>query len=645
MTVLAGVVHPIKVSPSTARVPHRRKFERIAPFRLALVCMPFVSMYRPSLQLGLLKGLAERCGVQTSTFHLNLDFARQIGPELYEHLVHHRGRLFGDWLFSLAAFGDDAPDPDSQLLDQFPEEADLLLSDLQHSKERLRSLREIDVPSYLDRMVESISWNDYRVVGFTSTFQQSIAAFALASRLKAQFPGLLTIFGGANLEGEMGEEVVRVMDCVDFAVIGEGDEVFPEFLTALADGLDPSNVPGIVTRRNMASAKTEDVRIPFDDLNSLPVPDFQEFFDRAAALDLIPDTPRRPVFIPFESARGCWWGQKHHCTFCGLNGSTMRFRAKSPDRVILELAQLARSYRSFMFEAVDNIADAGYFKSLFPRIAADGYDYEFFYEVKSNLTRDKLKLLREAGVRKIQPGIESLSSHVLSLMRKGVSGIQNVNMLRWALYYGIDVGWNILWGFPGETAEDYERQVATIKWLTHLEPPTGAGRIWMERFSPIFTDRASFPARYVRPEASYAYVYPRYVRLDRVAYFFDYSLENALPDSAFDSTRAAVRDWRDLWKAPKRPTLKFWSSPNFLQIDDLRDPTRYGTYTFTDQLAALYQACSDRPRASTTLRQELSLSESPEDIESALDEFCAQGLMIREGSSYLSLALPANGGR
>ena len=71
--------------------------------------------------------------------------------------------------------------------------------------------------------------------------------------------------------------------------------------------------------------------------------------------------------IPFESARGCWWGQKHHCVFCGLNGSTMRFRAKSPDRVFAELVHQARRYRSFRFEAVDNILDMGYLTTLLPR--------------------------------------------------------------------------------------------------------------------------------------------------------------------------------------------------------------------------------------------------------------------------------------
>src|SRR3954465_271775 len=44
----------------------------------------------------------------------------------------------------------------------------------------------------------------------------------------------------------------------------------------------------------------------------------------------------RPLML-IETARGCWWGAKNHCTFCGLNGETMGFRAKSADRVMTEI--------------------------------------------------------------------------------------------------------------------------------------------------------------------------------------------------------------------------------------------------------------------------------------------------------------------
>ena len=196
--------------------------------------------------------------------------------------------------------------------------------------------------------------------------------------------------------------------------------------------------------------------------------------------------------------------------------------AQSAGRVLEELAQQARRYRTFRFNAVDNIMDMAYFTGLFPALRDQQAGYELFYEVKSGLRRAQLKLMAQAGVTHIQPGIESLSTHVLRLMRKGVRAIQNVNLLRWAQYYDIRAEWNILWGFPGETEQDYAGQAAVIPHLRHLRPPAVAGRIWLERFSPLFTGNGTLPLGRRTPERSYRYVYPGDVDLDRAAYFFDY---------------------------------------------------------------------------------------------------------------------------
>ena len=45
------------------------------------------------------------------------------------------------------------------------------------------------------------------------------------------------------------------------------------------------------------------------------------------------------VFV--ETSRGCWWGERMHCTFCGLNGATMAYRSKSAPRALAELTHLA----------------------------------------------------------------------------------------------------------------------------------------------------------------------------------------------------------------------------------------------------------------------------------------------------------------
>jgi ribosomal peptide maturation radical SAM protein 1 len=323
----------------------------------------------------------------------------------------------------------------------------------------------------------------------------------------------------------------------------------------------------------------------------------------------------------------------------------MVFRSKSPDKVMEELSELSSRYRSFQFEAVDNILDFSYLNSLFSRLTESDTSYEFFYEVKSNLSREKIQKLHSGGVRMFQPGIESLSTHVLQLMRKGVRAIQNINTLRWALYYGIVVKWNLLWGFPHETKEDYEHQLAVLKNVIHLQPPGGCGRIWMERFSPIFYDRQSFPAKYVRPEASYHYIYPSSVNLEKVAYFFDYELENTLPDEVYEETKQQVELWQLKWKEGARPSLNFWSSPGFLQIEDRRNPDIAGTYTFYEPLSSIYVACSNHPQTVEALKEKLNLSCEVDEIESALDEFCRRGLMFRDGNLFLCLAIPSTQGR
>jgi ribosomal peptide maturation radical SAM protein 1 len=593
-------------------------------WQVVLVCMPFMDAYRPSIQIGLLKALTTAHGFSARSLHANLDFAAQIGLDYYQRLSQHRGHMVGEWLFSLEAFQDDAPDPDAHMLDQLAHDLSYIVEPHEDLRRKLIATRRTDVPLYLDALVDSFPWEEAAVVGFSSTFQQNAASFALARRLKQRYPHILTVFGGANFEDEMGPELVRAIDCIDAAVIGEGDDAFPGLLEALAAGSDPGLVPSLA-RRVDGKVMVTPASPPRDQLDNLPVPDYEEYFEHAEELGILPEGNRN-VWLPIETARGCWWGAKHHCTFCGLNGTSMSVRSKSPERVLDELSSQARRYRSCHFEAVDNILDPVYLKQLFPALVESGAGYQFFYEVKSNLDREQLKLLAKAGVTRIQPGLESLNSHVLGLMRKGVRAAQNVNLLRWARYYDINAEWNLLWGFPGETEVDYTEQAAVIPHLTHLQPPSSISRIWLERFSP---------------QRSYRYVYPQDVDLNKVAYFFDYQLEGGLPESAYATVRSAVAAWSEAWLAEKPPFLTYWSAPHFVQIRDQRWPGRMGTYTFEDTLADLYLACVTRPTTAAAARRQLGLRLPAEAVQELFIEFRDRGLMFLDGPFALALALPA----
>ncbi|MET8154239.1 RiPP maturation radical SAM protein 1, partial [Actinoplanes sp. NPDC005259] len=179
-----------------------------AQWPVVLVTMPFMDADRPSIQLGLLAAILREHGFPAHTLHANLDFAARLGPERYHRLGERRGRMVADWLFSVAAFGAEAPDHDGRLLEDFADDL-AYLGDAELPRETLLRMRDEDVPAYLDALVDGYDWDQVRVVGFSSTFQQNTASFALARRLKQRFPQIVTVFGGANFDGEMGPEWIR----------------------------------------------------------------------------------------------------------------------------------------------------------------------------------------------------------------------------------------------------------------------------------------------------------------------------------------------------------------------------------------------------------------------------------------------------
>ena len=299
----------------------------------------------------------------------------------------------------------------------------------------------------------------------------------------------------------------------------EGDVVFPQFVERYVNDGETGELPGFL-HRGESVGLTYPAMI--EDMDSLPYPDYDDYVATLKASSLDSKVTRE---IQIEAARGCWWGAKHHCTFCGLNGDTMRYRSKSPDRVYEELKYLYRRYGYKRIDSVDNILDHRYITSVFPRLVAEGIELEMFYEVKANLKRRQLVQMRRGGITMIQPGIESFSTPVLKLMDKGVTGMQNLQLLKWAEEVKMLPAWNILAGFPGEDPGVYEWMTQLVPLLTHLEPPSGCSPIRLDRFSPLFA-RPHSGLRRVRPTQAYYYVFPLGRReLSRLAYFFDFDYD------------------------------------------------------------------------------------------------------------------------
>ena len=296
--------------------------------------------------------------------------------------------------------------------------------------------------------------------------------------------------------------------------------------------------------------------------------------------------------LPFEAARGCWYGMKNHCTFCGLNRSGMEFRRKSPDQVLDMLKRLANRYGTLSFNAIDNILAPAYMSRLFGRLAEGHTDLRIHYEIRPNLTRQQLEAMRRGGLTSVQPGIESFSSHVLALMRKGTTGIKGLELLKWTTYFGIRNSYNILYGFPGETADDYDRQADVLRKIPHFQPPYAICQARPDRGSPMFEDPDGHSITMLRPSACYRHIYPPDYDLRRISYYFEHQVGDILPPSGYQECIKLVDEWTARWNGPDRPKLRYVKTWDSISIHDLRNGRAKG-YRYDDERAALYELCAE----------------------------------------------------
>ena len=194
------------------------------------------------------------------------------------------------------------------------------------------------------------------------------------------------VFGGANVDSEMGVEMMRGFEWIDYIVHGEAEESFPTLLHQINQNDLESRVPGVSMRRaGEVIAGDCDAR-PVVDMNKTPPPDYEDYLHQLKQSGLM---KQMTVTLYYESSRGCWWGAKHHCTFCGLNATTMAYRKKDSARVYSEIMDLTRQYGFLSLFATDNIFPTEFFGELLPRLAESGLDFFLFYEVKANLTREQ----------------------------------------------------------------------------------------------------------------------------------------------------------------------------------------------------------------------------------------------------------------
>lgn len=612
--------------------------------RVALVSMPWHSTNMPSIQLGINQALLSEHDIETTSHSFYLEWSRFLAQRVYhrEEMLAgiesvsdtFHGVGLGEWIFGVPPL--------------FP-------SDPQFDAEYYRFLvqkripaRVIDsafavrnwVPEFLNQCVSEILAQSPGVVGFTTMFSQNIASLVLAKQLKRHDNDLKVVFGGANCQGEMGAALFRRFPFIDAVVRGESEGVFPELIQNWQSGNSPSELPGICLRDSDVQRINPAASNASFTMADVPGPDYDEYFQRLVRHPLQPIIDPQ-IQLPVESSRGCWWGEKSHCTFCGLNGATMSFRSKPAEQFHDQLMDLSQRYRRLKFFSVDNILDMNYHRELLPRLAESPIDFQLFFEVKANLRKSQLRLMRDAGIRTIQPGIESFSTPILKLIRKGTTALQNIRLLKYCAELGVDVVWNVIYGFPNEPIAEYESMAAAAPSLVHLQPPRMV-RLVIDRYSPYHADPSSHGLQITGPAEFYAYIYREKASdLADLAYHFEaVHADGRDPEHYTQSLKAAIENWGNRYATnPGRLTLQL--GPGFVRINDHRFE-RPSEVILEGIEAAVYQAIQHGGNAESVRRhlvesQELHVSATQ--VRDVLERFKAQSLVFADDDRFLALAV------
>jgi ribosomal peptide maturation radical SAM protein 1 len=611
---------------------------------ICFVVMPFGSVHRPALGVSLLKAASTKIGFSAKIHYFNLKLAERIGLDLHDRLAETSldSPLIGELIFAGFAFRPgywtkkNISNMVYQIFDtkHYSISLDKVINEIMY----VQSL----VAEFLDDCTYNILRQRPRLVGFTSTFEQNCASLALARRIKEE-ADIPIIFGGANCEGEMGSSLLKCAPWIDFVCSGEGDIAFIEFVKSFLSGQTYSKINGILTRESTPI----DIALtnPVMNLYDIPFPDFDDFFAALGSTQLKNDIDPELVI---ETSRGCWWGEKFQCTFCGLNGSTMKYRSKSVPRVVNELKYLTSRYKIKKFQVVDNILDLNYIDELFPQLQNQRLGGKFFYETKSNISKRQLLVMTEGGVSAIQPGIESLSDIILNIMKKGVTALQNIQLLKWCKEIGIVPLWNFIWGFPGEPEEEYDRMARLVPLLVHLHPPSGLSRIVLDRFSPYFVASSQNGIRNVRPWIAYKFLYPLHGNdLYQMAYHFDFDyFDGRDPSSYTKELELKLRDWKKLWENDSEeipsPVLNMVNRGDLIMINDTRPCRLQSFYILVNEEAKVYSLCETMHSLNSlyvNIKEDFPMFKEKE-LRDVLFDLLDKKLILCDNGRYLSLAVP-----
>ena len=318
-----------------------------------------------------------------------------------------------------------------------------------------------------------------RFLCLSTTFGDLNFDLQLTKVVKSRMPDIEIICGGSSCSPEYAQRLFSFSDSIDTIICDETGLVTADYIASRYSDNLCVNHSYIATRFQPADSVCK-----LHSLDILPCPNFDDFFSQAKLLSLNLEM----LTLPYEYARGCWWGEMHPCSMCGFFGTQDHYLAKNATKVVSEIEFLTTHYHISRIRFTDLVNPR--IEQLKELVGLRKKGIKMFWELRPDITVDQIQLLKKIGLESCQIGVESFSTAELKVIRKGTTGIRNIFALRLLSEYKINAIWNYLYGFPEDQVQWYTEAISLIPFLYHLQPPNPR-KIWINRYSELFNSKES----------------------------------------------------------------------------------------------------------------------------------------------------------
>jgi ribosomal peptide maturation radical SAM protein 1 len=622
-----------KMVPS-ANSPPIGKVLNMASEGVALVSAPWSLYDRPSIQLGALSAWMKRAfpNLRVDAHHAFLNVANGIGYPRYQAIS--RRTWLAETIFAALLF---------------PERMDRAEAVFKKTAKGSPALGQCDfadlvatVGAIADQTIDAIDWSAYFLAGFSNCLCQFTATLYFVRRIKAAYADLPVVVGGSMFDASSAGEMMAAFPEIDFVVIGEGERPLSELISHRLAGALPADMPPIdgVVQAGGRSAATGFSQMA--DLAELPVPDYDDYF---ALIGTFPPEKRFFPKLNAEFSRGCWWQpgnpqKRGGCAFCNLNLQWNGYRTKSREQMVSEVDALTRRHQVLSVAFTDNAFPKNGAEKAFAGMAALGKDLNLFGEIRAGMPYRSLAVMRRAGLREVQIGIEALSSRLLKKINKGATAIANLEIMRHCQELGIRNRSNLILQFPGSDAGDVAETLRVLDFALTFDPLQPV-TFWLGRGSPVWDDPRKFGIRAVFNHPHYAALFPS-GPMQQVGYMIQaYRGDRIRQRKLWRPVRQKLRDWErsfaTLCREDDAPLLGYQDGGDFLIIRQRRFGRDAVNHRLTGASREIYLFCRCGQSIGRILARFPGFGEDR--VLAFLRMMVDKRLVFKENDRYLSLAV------